>query len=285
MTAHEPADAVRSVLLVGGGPAGLEAARVGRRAWPSGDAHRAGSRAWRAVPARRCQPSRDQIGDLLAWYARRLSELGVDVRLGTTATADVVAAAGVDRVVVATGAQPPGTAFQRALPLVERLPGAERADAVSIHAVLRGTAPIAGRVLVVDDVHDWRGLGTATFLAERDHDVTIVTSAAVVGGGLAHSAADGPLRARFAAAGGMTRPSTVVLAWDGTGATVRSTLTGAEERLEADTLVVAETPVAETRLATDLQARGIAFEAIGDCVAPRRASLAFYEGRELGRRL
>ena len=44
-------------------------------------------------------------------------------------------------------------------------------------------------------------------------------------------------------------------------------------------------PYPETALATDLTARGIEFHLIGDAVAARRASLAFYEGRELGRRL
>ena len=122
-------------------------------------------------------------------------------------------------------------------------------------------------------------------LAEAGHDVTVVTSAAVVGGGLFHSAADVPLRGRFSAAGGAMRPQTVVLAWDDDGATVRSTLTGATERLAADTLVIAETPVAETSLASELTAAGVAFHEIGDCVAPRRASLAFFEGRELARRL
>jgi hypothetical protein len=115
--------------------------------------------------------------------------------------------------------------------------------------------------------------------------VTIVTSAAVVGGGLYHSAADGPLRQRFTAAGGVMEPNTVVTSWDGGAALVRDTLTGAERRLEADTLVIAETPVAETALAGALHARGVAFEAIGDCVAPRRASLAMYEGRELALRV
>ena len=81
------------------------------------------------------------------------------------------------------------------------------------------------------------------------------------------------------------RPNTVVLAWDADGATVKSTQTDVEERLPADTLVIAETPVAETSLASELAAAGVAFHQIGDCVAPRRASLAFFEGRELGRRL
>jgi hypothetical protein len=200
------------------------------------------------------------------------------------ATAAAVAAAKSDVVVVATGSRPARTGFQRALPMVDRLPGVARADVVSIHEVLDETVDVGRRVLVLDDVGDWRGLGTALHLATAGHEVTIATSAAVVGGGLFHSAADVPLRRRFVAAGGTMLPNTVVLGWGG-GAKVRSTLTGATERLAADTLVIAETPVSETSLAAELTATGIAFQAIGDCVAPRRASLAILEGRELALRL
>ena len=55
--------------------------------------------------------------------------------------------------------------------------------------------------------------------------------------------------------------------------------------LPADALVIAETPIPVTALAEALTARGVAFHQIGDCVAPRRASLAFLEGRELARSL
>ena len=275
----------RSVLVVGGGPAGLEAARVSaerghgvtvlEREPQLGGQFRLAGR----------QPSRGQILDLLTWFEHRLSVLGVDVRLGQSASADDVEWFGADDVIVATGSRPPVTGFQRALPMVERMPGADRPDAVSIQAVLAETVDVGPRVVVVDDVGDWRGLGTALYLAERGHDVTIVTSAAVVGGGLYHSAADGPLRRRFSSAGGTMRPGTVVLSWDGEGATVRSVTSDADERLPADTLVIAETAVAETGLADELRRRGVAFEAIGDCVAPRRASLAIYEGRELALRV
>ena len=275
----------RSVLVVGGGPAGLESARVSaerghrvtllERDPELGGQFRLAGR----------QPSRGQILDLLAWFEHRLAVLGVDVRLGTSADAGDVESFGADEVIVATGSRPPVTGFQRALPMVERMPGTDRPDAVSIQAVLAETVTVGPRVVVVDDVGDWRGLGTALFLAERGHHVTIVTSAAVVGGGLYHSAADGPLRARFSAAGGTMRPGTVVLSWDGAVASVRSTVTGAEEALPADTLVIAETAVAETGLADELRARGVAFDAVGDCVAPRRASLAIYEGRELALRI
>jgi hypothetical protein len=72
-------------------------------------------------------------------------------------------AAGADEVVLATGSWPPGTGFQRALPMVERLPGVDGLDVFSIHDVLDGRLswprPRPRRL------GDWRG--TAPFLAER----------------------------------------------------------------------------------------------------------------------
>jgi hypothetical protein len=79
--------------------------------------------------------------------------------------------------------------------------------------------------------------------------------------------------------------SSCVLGWRDGRAAVRSTLTGDLTTIDADALVIAETAVSETALSDALTARGIAFHAVGDVVAPRRASLAFYEGRELARRL
>ena len=281
----EPAGNVRSVLVVGGGPAGLEAARV------------AGERGHRVTLMERSltlggqfrlaglQPSRGQILDLLDWYGRSLATLGVDVQSGREATVEDVLQHGADEVVVATGSRPPDTGFQRALPLIDRLPGAGGATVSSIQAVLAGRFEPGRRVLVLDDVHDWRGLGTALYLVERGHDVTIITAAPVVAGGLYHSAADVPLRERYAKAGGRSATGACLLEWrDGT-AVVGSTLTGERSTVEADTLVIAETPVPELALAGALRASGVTFHQIGDCVAPRRASLAFYEGRELALRL
>ena len=281
----EPAATPRSVLVVGGGPAGLETARV------------AAERGHRVTLVERTgalggqfrlaglQPSRGQITDLIAWYGRQLERLGVHVRLGVDLSAADIAAAGVDEVILATGSRPPGTAFQRARPLVDRLPGSDDPSVTSIQAVLAGAADVGPRVLVLDDLGDWRGLGTALHLVEAGHEVTIVTSAAVIAGGLFHSAADVPLRQRYARAGGRSITSAAVVEWRPGGATIESTLTGETSHVEADTLVVAETPVAVTELASALTAAGLAFRAVGDCVAPRRASLAFQEAGALARRL
>jgi len=278
---------VRRLLVVGGGPAGLETARVAAERghavtlWERSDAL-GGQFRLAGV-----QPSRGQIADLIAWQAWQMAALGVEVRLGVDATADDVVAFGADEVVVATGSRPARAGFQRALPLVDRLPGVDREDVVAIHDVLDGTASarLGRRVVVLDDVNDWRGLGTALLLAENGHHVTIVTGAPVVAAGLFHSAADGPLRTRYALAGGWSMASACITDWQHGIATVRSTQTGKLSEVPADTLVIAETPVSETALATDLVARSTPFHLIGDAVAPRRASIAFFEGRELARRL
>ena len=281
----QPAAVPRRVLVVGGGPAGLEVARVaaarGHQVTLAERTHRLGGQFRLAG----LQPSRDQIGALLAWFAGELARLGVEIRLGMELDAAAVAAFDAEVVVVATGARPARAGFQRAAPMVDRLPGVDAETVMAIHDVLDRTTPVGPRVIVLDDLGDWRGVGTALSLAEAGHEVTIVTSAPLIAGGLAHSAADGPLRRRFAAAGGQTRTSTIIDGWSGDAAEVRSTLDGSTSRLAADTLVIAETAVSETSLPDALREAGIAFDAVGDVVAPRRASLAFFEARALARRL
>ena len=77
------------------------------------------------------------------------------------------------------------------------------------------------------------------------------------------------------------RPHTVAIEVDDEGVTVVDTLTNVVDRIDARWVVVAETARPEG-LSADLNRAGIGHHAIGDCVAARRASLAFYEGRKLG---
>jgi 2,4-dienoyl-CoA reductase-like NADH-dependent reductase (Old Yellow Enzyme family)/thioredoxin reductase len=269
----------RRLLVVGGGPGGLEAARVSAErghqvVLVEATAELGGQ--WRLAGH---QPSRSQVLDHLAWCEDEVVRLGVEIRRGQLLEADDVHGERCEHVIVATGAAPPTAGFQRALRLAEVLPGIELGHTTTAQEALAGAADVAGRVLVLDDVDDWRGIGTAMYLQERGCDVTIATAAPAVASALYHSAADVPARRRFALAGGELSPHTVVVQWSGNSATLRSTLTGTEAERPFDWLVVAGTPVACTGLSQELLRRGITHTAIGDCLAPRTAAAAILDGR------
>ena len=189
----EPAPARRRVLVAGGGPAGLEMARRRCRARPRGHAPRVGGRARRPVAAGRspAEPRADPrppgVVRVRARPARRAPSCSARVL-----DVEAIVAAGADDVVVATGAEPARRAFQRSLRLADRLPGVDDDRFAAVEDVLAGTVAPSGSVLLVDDLGDWRGIGTAMLLQESGCDVTIVTSAPVVAAGLFHSAADVP---------------------------------------------------------------------------------------------
>jgi 2,4-dienoyl-CoA reductase-like NADH-dependent reductase (Old Yellow Enzyme family) len=267
------------VFVVGGGPGGLEAARVsaerGHHVVLVEASDELGGQ-WRLAGQ---QPTRSQVLDHLAWYSAELERLGVEIRRGQLIDAGDVAAERADHVIVAIGAAPPAAGFQRALRLADRLPGHELGHLTAAQDVLAGAVDVGGRVLVLDDVDDWRGIGTAMFLQERGCSVTIATAAPAVAAGLYHSAADVPARRRFAVAGGELSPNTVVVEWGGDTATLRSTLTGSETRRRFDWLVVAGTPVARVELSVELDRLGVRFTLVGDCLAPRTAAAAILDGR------
>jgi 2,4-dienoyl-CoA reductase-like NADH-dependent reductase (Old Yellow Enzyme family) len=279
------ADRRQTVLVVGAGPAGLEAARVCAERGHGVIVTEAGPQIGGRYRLAGLQPTRRQVLDHIDWYGRQLAQLGVDLRVNTPVDGAWIADAGAQIVIVATGASPARAGFQRAAPLTDRLAGIDERNVASIDDVLDDGldvgASIRGRVLLLDDLGDWQGIGTAMFLQERGCEVCVATSAPTVAAGLFHSAADVPARQRFAHAGGVMRPHTVVDEWRGDTATLRSTLTGQVTSERFDWLVIAETPRPNDELGRELDRAGVAFHQIGDCVAARRASLAFYEGRSL----
>jgi 2,4-dienoyl-CoA reductase-like NADH-dependent reductase (Old Yellow Enzyme family) len=145
------------VLVVGGGPAGMEAARVaagrGHRVTLIERSEHLGGQL--RLAAR--QPKREEIGEFLAWLERQLTQLQVEIRRGTELSADGIAEGDYDQVVIATGARPGASGFQRALPHVARLPGVELEHVASVEDVLSGSVSVGHRVLLVDDDGGWRG--------------------------------------------------------------------------------------------------------------------------------
>jgi 2,4-dienoyl-CoA reductase-like NADH-dependent reductase (Old Yellow Enzyme family)/thioredoxin reductase len=276
----EPAPAPKRLLVVGGGPAGLEAARVAAERGHQVTLAEASDRLGGQFRLAGLQPRRAQILDLIEWYERQLTKLQVTVRYNAYLDADEVRAAGADVVVLATGSLPRGDGLQKALPHLTPLPGIERGGVWSVEDVMQRAARTGARTVVLDEGGNWRGCGTAWKLAEDGVRVTIVTSDPLVGKELQRSAADYPLRRRLARLGVRFVCESAVLEWTGEGARVVSLLDGAESLIEADSLVLATANVAADDIARALEGKDLAVRVVGDCAAPRQAAYAIYEGRK-----
>ena len=271
---------VKSVLVVGGGPAGLEAARVAAERGHAVTLAEAGPELGGQFRLAGLQPRRAQITDLIAWYQRQLEKLGVDIRYNSYLDAEDIDAFGSNIVILATGSLPAGTGFQKALAHQAALPGVDNGHAWSPEDVMMRAARLGERVIVLDEGGNWRGCGTAWKLAEDGHQVTIVTPDPLVGKELQRSAADFPLRRNLAKLGVNFRTETAISAWNSEGAVTLDLLTGQEGFIAADSLVLATVNMVDTTLADDLRAKGSSFELIGDAAAPRQAAYAFHEGRK-----
>ncbi|MCP3975821.1 MAG: FAD-dependent oxidoreductase [bacterium] len=280
-----PADESRRVLVVGGGPAGLEAARVAAERGHSVTLAEASPHLGGRYHLAGLQPRRAQILDHIAWYEGQLAKLGVEVRLNTLMEPHEIEKSGADVVVVATGSQPTGSGFQRAIPHIEPIPGIESPNVWSVEDVMGNVARPGKRVMLVDDIGHWEGCGTAWHLAERGHDVTLITPHAEPGRELVAPAAEWPVRVTFKKLGVKVITDAAVSEWHGDAATVVDLRDGEESRVEADSLILATCNTSQTWLSDALAQGDIEVHTIGDALAPRRAAYAFYEGRELGRRL
>jgi 2,4-dienoyl-CoA reductase-like NADH-dependent reductase (Old Yellow Enzyme family) len=170
----------KQILVVGGGVAGLEAARVAAERGHKVTLVEATSRLGGQFYLAGLQPRRRQIIDFLEWYERQLEKLQVKVLLNTPCEADDIEAFGADEVIIATGSQPAGSGFQRALPHFDRLPGIDRGNVWSVEEVMERSARLGARVIVLDEGANSKGGGTALHIAEAGHEVTLITPAASV---------------------------------------------------------------------------------------------------------
>ncbi len=274
-----PAAMPKRVFVVGGGPAGLEAARVAAERGHRVTLAEASDRLGGQFRLAGLQPRRAQILDLIDWYQRQLGQLQVDVRYGQYVEAEDIGREGADHVIVATGSMPPDGAFQKALPQWESIPGG--GSVFSAEAVMAREVRPGKRVLFLDDGGNWKGCGTAWKLAEDGHDVTIVTPDALIGKELQRMAVDAPLRRALAALKVRFVTESAVMHWDGIKAKIASLLDGAEQDIEADTLVFASTSMAQDSLSVELDRIGIVHTSIGDCTASRQAAFAIHDGRKV----
>ncbi|MDE0097252.1 MAG: NADH:flavin oxidoreductase [Gammaproteobacteria bacterium] len=152
----------RRVVVVGGGPAGMEAARVcAERGHRVVLFEASGELGGQVLLAGRAEVRRDILG-ITDWLAAELGHLGVVVHWNVLADEETVLAETPDVIVIATGG----------LPDTRLVPGAEAC--LSTWDVLSGT-PVSGDVLVYDDHGQHQGASTVDQIAEGEARVELVT--------------------------------------------------------------------------------------------------------------
>ncbi|MEP1329030.1 FAD-dependent oxidoreductase [Pseudophaeobacter sp.] len=280
-----PVQTSKTVLVVGAGPAGLEVARVAAERGHRVTLAEAGPVAGGQFRLAGLQPRRAQILDLLSWYERQLSKLGVDQRFNTYLDADDIVAFGADEIILATGSLPTETGFQKALPHLTELPGLDCGHIWSAEDVLTKRARLGRQVIVLDEGGNWRGCGTAWYLAEAGHQVTLVSPDAMVGKELQRSSTDFALRRALAERDVRFIVDAAITSWTGQGAQILSLLTGRTETFAASDLIMATPNHADMSLRDALLPAGKTPHLIGDANAPRLAAQAIYEGHATGLKL
>ncbi|MBW1735117.1 MAG: mycofactocin system FadH/OYE family oxidoreductase 2 [Deltaproteobacteria bacterium] len=272
-----PCERPKKVVVVGAGPAGLEAARV------------AALRKHRVIIFEKKEvvggqnilagrvAGRQEITGVTRWLSNQVSKLHIDVRLGVDADEEMILGENPDAVIVATGSVPKERPF----------PGEYSSpQVVNTWQVLTGEVEAGDKVLFIDLEGHHQGTGTAEFLADQGKRVHVLVPA------LFQGAALGPLqdlflaRQRLAKKGVTCTPDIAVLEIQGT--LVKGLNVYSNEMIDFDgydTVVLAAGNVADDGLYFALKGKVKELYRIGDCVAPRKTDMAIVEGNRVGRLL
>ena len=157
------AASLKRVVVVGGGPAGLEAARVSAERGHLVILFEAGAKLGGQILVAALATERRDLLGIVDWRSNELERLGVDVRLNTYADADTVVAEGPDVIVVATGG----------VPDLEWLEGAELCD--SAWDLLTGTVSSKDDILIYDGTGRQAAPSCALQLARQGKSVSLAT--------------------------------------------------------------------------------------------------------------
>jgi 2,4-dienoyl-CoA reductase-like NADH-dependent reductase (Old Yellow Enzyme family)/thioredoxin reductase len=268
-----PAPRRRRVLVAGGGPAGMKAAVVA-----AGRGHEvilceAGPRLGGQVLLAQRLPERAEFGGLATNLEGELARAGVEVRLRTRVDADLVRALAPEAVVVATGG----------VPFEPEIEGREDGHVVDAWSVLRAEANPGARVLVADWRCDWIGIGVAEMLARNGHKVRLAVNGTHAGQHLQMYHRD-HLAGKLHRLGVEVIPYARLHGVDADSALLAHIVTGEGIACEeVDTVVVAAGQAPATSLEHELEGLGVEIHLAGDCLSPRSAEEAVYEGLLAGR--
>jgi pyruvate/2-oxoglutarate dehydrogenase complex dihydrolipoamide dehydrogenase (E3) component len=255
--------------VVGGGPAGMEAARVASLRGHSVTLMERGDRLGGQLVPGAAPPHKEAIDLLIDYFAAQISKAGVAVELGLEATLDSIAAWRPDAIVWAAGAAP----------VAPEIPGVEPPRTVFAVDVLAGEADVGDSVIIVGG--DGTGCETANLLADRVRQVTVIEILPQV------LAKEGTI-IQMRLFDDLARKKVELLtgiSYEGAGShgPIIRTSSGDLRELKADTYVMAAGARPNCDIVAGLKERYDSVYVIGDAVEPRRIKDAIAEGFETGR--
>jgi len=263
----------KHVLVVGAGPAGLQAAiaaaRNGHRVTVCEREVAAGGQVRLAATV----PNRAELGDLVRNQLTESARLGVTIEYGVNVWPGLVRERKPDHVVVATGAEPAQPWW---------IADDAASQVADVRHVLDGSVEPHGSIVLVDEIGFHHATSVAELLADRGCTVEIVTPGMVVGQDLGITLDMENWWMRAHSKGIVQSTDLVPMGFTAGELTLLHHPTGVNQTRRPDWVVLAVPPNPVEWLYKELKAEGISVQRVGDCVAPRRAHAAVIDGDRVG---
>jgi 2,4-dienoyl-CoA reductase (NADPH2) len=270
-----PAEKAKDVMVIGGGPCGLEAARVaalrGHKVTVYEKQDRLGGRWYLG-----CQvPEKDHFYQVIEHFADQAVKHGARIEMGRSITAADVDELKPDAVIVAVGASP----------IIPPIPGAEQDFVVTTDDVLAGKAEVGEKIVIVGGGSC--GAETADYLAVRGKKPIVVEMLDTLCPDMLPDAKYF-LMERLERAGVAMLSSTKVEAIEDHRVVISRQEPGQDLQWKAvlddvDTVVLAVGAKPNQDLVEQLKGLDVEIHAVGDCVEPGFAIDAIYQGARVGR--
>lgn len=271
-----------AVLVVGGGPAGLEAARVAAMRGHSVLLAEAGSVLGGHLLGVSSLPGLAAWRRVLDWRLDQLRRLRVEVALGSELTPDDISGTGFDHVALATGSRwrRDGVGHLQNF----RLESSSGAVVLTPDDVLSGTLP-EGTVVVYDDDHYFMAASIALLLARAGRTVHYVSTYSLVAGYTQYTNEQRVLHTAVANECAEVRLLTGLQAMTAGTVVMRDLYTGALSTLACDAVVLVTGRTPQDALWTAVRERSTTVHRVGDALAPGTIAAAVHNGYLFGREL